>query len=126
MFCTACGSKNEYHAAFCPQCGEPPTGSADAPSNRKAANPASLNKSRAWDQRPFEPLIDSKVAAKYLGFSPLSVRRMAHAKRIPAIAFPIGNSGKNLYRFRLSELEAFVKTLERSPAQNENRKQKIQ
>ena len=43
----------------------------------------------------------------------LTVRRMAHAGQLPAIAFPY-SSGKHTYRFRLSELELYVNGLRRS------------
>ena len=66
--------------------------------------------------RPQEPLVGLRLAAEYLGMSKLTVRRMAHAGQIPAIAFPHSN-GKHTYRFRFSELEAFINGLRR-PAES--------
>lgn len=62
--------------------------------------------------RPKEPLIGLRAAAEFLGMSPLTVRRMVYASRLPAIAFPHVD-GKHTYRFRLSELESFVNSLRR-------------
>jgi excisionase family DNA binding protein len=63
----------------------------------------------------FEPLIRAKEAAKYLGFAELTVERMARAGRLPSIAFPVGKTSKYTYRFRISELAAYVDTLQRHP-----------
>jgi excisionase family DNA binding protein len=57
-----------------------------------------------------EPLIGADEAAKYLGFSPLTVRRMAHEGRLPSIPFPRGK-GKYQHRFRISDLKAYVEML---------------
>jgi excisionase family DNA binding protein len=62
--------------------------------------------------KQLEPLINAVDAAKYLGFAPLTVRRMARSGRIPSIAFPVGNAGKHLHKFRMSDLETYVKSLE--------------
>jgi len=62
--------------------------------------------------RTKEPLVALRAAAEYLGMSSLTVRRMAHAGQVPAIAFP-RSRGKHTYRFRLSELEAYVNSLRR-------------
>jgi excisionase family DNA binding protein len=62
-----------------------------------------------------EPLISANEAAQYFGFSSLTVRRMAHAGRLPSIAFPVGNTGKCTHRFRISDLKAYLNTLERHP-----------
>lgn len=67
-----------------------------------------------------EPLINAREAAEYLGFSSLTVRRMAHENRLPSIAFPVGRTSKCTYRFRASELKAYLTTLERKPSQNNN------
>jgi excisionase family DNA binding protein len=69
------------------------------------------------DELQIEPLIKAEEAAEYLGFSPLTVRRMAHDGRIPSIAFPVGKTGKYTHRFRASELTAYLTTLERKPVQ---------
>ncbi len=63
--------------------------------------------------QPLEPLINANEAAEYLGFSSLTVRRMAHEGRLPSIAFPRGRTGKFTHRFRVSELQEFLSTLER-------------
>lgn len=63
--------------------------------------------------RQMEPLIGAAEAAEYLGFSPLTVRRKAREGKLPSIAFPLGNTGKYLHKFRKSELEAYVNSLER-------------
>lgn len=67
----------------------------------------------AYAERPMEPLIGATEAAEYLGFSPLSVRKMAHAGVIPFFAFPYGR--KITRRFRVSDLEAYLATVERNP-----------
>jgi len=63
--------------------------------------------------QPLEHLINANEAAEYLGFSSLTVRRMAHEGRLPSIAFPMGRTGKFTHRFRVSELQTFLSTLER-------------
>jgi len=60
-----------------------------------------------------EPLIDAKGASAYLGFAPLTIKRMAHRGDLPTIAFPIGATGKFLYKFRLSDLQRHVESLAR-------------
>ncbi len=72
----------------------------------------------AYIDKPIEPLIGAKEAAEYLGFAPLTVRRMAHDGRLPSIAFPQRN-GKFLHRFRVSDLEAYLTTLQRKPNQSD-------
>jgi hypothetical protein len=62
-----------------------------------------------------EPLIDAKVASAYLGFAAITVLRMARAGKLPTIAFPIGKTGKYLYKFKASQLEAYVESLTRLP-----------
>ncbi len=62
-----------------------------------------------------EPLIDAKAASVFLGFAPITVLRKARAGKLPTIAFPIGKTGKFLYKFRLSQLEAHVDSLTRIP-----------
>ncbi len=64
--------------------------------------------------RSTEPLVGVRSAAEFLGMSKLTVRRMAHARQLPAIAFPY-SSGKHTYRFRMSELESYVNSLRRAP-----------
>lgn len=75
-------------------------------------------KNFTYIDRPMEPLIGPKEAAEYLGFSSLTVRRMAHKGQLPSIAFPHGR-GKFLHRFRVSDLKAYLATLERCPIQEE-------
>lgn len=65
--------------------------------------------------RPFEPLIDAKEAAKYLGFSVKTVCKMARNGRLPSFGFPMGRSGKHLHRFRVSELKTYLASLKRGP-----------
>jgi excisionase family DNA binding protein len=55
-----------------------------------------------------EPLIDSDEVAKCLGFAPLTIRRMAHRGQLPAFKFPFGKTGKFFYRFRRSDLVAYI------------------
>jgi excisionase family DNA binding protein len=64
---------------------------------------------------PLEPLIDAKEAAKYLGFSVVTIKRWAHQGKIPRLAFEIGTTGMYTYRFRASELKKFLSTLEQQP-----------
>lgn len=74
---------------------------------------------KSLDELQIEPLINATEAAEYLGFSSLTVRRMAHDGRIPSIAFPVGKTGKYTHRFRASELTAYLTTLERKPIQSQ-------
>lgn len=78
-----------------------------------------------YAEPPMEPLIGAGEAAEYLGFSSLTVRRMAHDGRLPSIAFPLGKdklgNQKYLHRFRVSDLKAYLATLERRPVQQEDR-----
>jgi excisionase family DNA binding protein len=69
-----------------------------------------------------EPLIDSEEAAKYLCFSPLTIRRMAHAGKIPSVAFPCGARGKFTHRFRVSDLAKYVASFSRNPQPKEEEK----
>ena len=62
--------------------------------------------------RQLEPLVGAVEAAEYLGFAPLTIRRMARRGILPSIAFPMGDTGKYMHKFRMSDLEAYVKTLE--------------
>ena len=62
--------------------------------------------------RHLEPLVGAVEAAEYLGFAPLTIRRMARRGILPSIAFPMGDTGKYMHKFRMSDLEAYVKTLE--------------
>jgi len=58
----------------------------------------------------YEPMLSSAEAARIIGFSSLTVKRMAAKGRLPGYAFPCGN-GKFTYRFRLSELSDYLKSL---------------
>lgn len=49
-----------------------------------------------------EPLVDAKVAGKFLGFHPDVVRSMAKKKQLPCYCYGLGS--RTYYRFRLSEL----------------------
>lgn len=60
-----------------------------------------------------EPLVNAKTAADYLGMHPRQVTRMASLGRIPYVGFPMGRSGRILYRFRMSELQAYTESLYR-------------
>jgi Helix-turn-helix domain len=60
-----------------------------------------------------EPLIDADAASKYLGYKPITMLRMAKQGQLPSVALPIGKSGKFRYRFKVSELEAYVESLSR-------------
>ena len=63
-----------------------------------------------------EPLVDDIAASSYLGYKPITVLRMAKKGLLPTIAFPIGTTGKFRYRFKMSQLEAFVESLSRPVA----------
>jgi excisionase family DNA binding protein len=67
-----------------------------------------------YDERPMEPLITADEAAEYLGMAPSSVRKWAREKLLPSIAYPRGK-GKFIHRFRVSELKAYLATLEWKP-----------
>jgi len=72
-----------------------------------------------------EPLIDCKEAAVILGFSPIMVRRLAHDGQLPSIAFSFGKKGKFRYKFRVSELQAYLKSRSRSPRGTGERQQRL-
>lgn len=57
----------------------------------------------------------SSVNLRHLGFAPIAILRMARAGKLPTIEFPIGSTGKYLYRFRLSQLQAHVESLNPLP-----------
>jgi excisionase family DNA binding protein len=57
-----------------------------------------------------ERLIGAEEAAEYLGFSSLTVRRMAHEGRLPSVPFPRGR-GKFQHRFYMSQLRSYVESL---------------
>ena len=63
-----------------------------------------------------EPLVDAKVASRYLGFNPITILRMAKARKLPTIPWPIGKTGKFVYKFKMSQLEAYVESLSRPAA----------
>jgi len=63
-----------------------------------------------------EPLVDADAASAYLGYKPITVLRMAQKGLLPTIAFPIGTTGKFRYRFKMSQLEAYVESLSRPVA----------
>jgi excisionase family DNA binding protein len=75
------------------------------------------------NDQPLEPLIGANVAAEILGFSALTVRRMAHDGRLPSYAFPRGKdkngNEKYLFRYKASELNDYLDSLRRKPVQNE-------
>jgi hypothetical protein len=61
-----------------------------------------------------EPLIDEFAASAYLGFKPITCLRMAKRGQLPAVAFPIGTTGKIRYKFRLSELRVYAASISRA------------
>jgi hypothetical protein len=61
----------------------------------------------------YEPLIEAGEASKFLGFKPITIKRMAQKGLLPTIPFPIGKTGKYRYKFKLSKLEAYVESLSR-------------
>lgn len=65
-----------------------------------------------------EPLIGPDEAAEFLGFSSMTVRRMAHDGRLPSIPFPT-KDGKYRHKYRLTELQGYVESLRR-PVQSEH------
>lgn len=67
-----------------------------------------------YTEQQVEPLIGSNEAAEFLGFSAMTIRRMAHDGRLPSIAFPT-KDGKFRHRYRLSELQNYLNTLQRRP-----------
>jgi predicted DNA-binding transcriptional regulator AlpA len=62
-----------------------------------------------------EPMIGIPEAAAILEMSQSTVRRMASEDQVPVVAFPYGIHGKRIYKFRASELEAWMKSLRRGP-----------
>jgi excisionase family DNA binding protein len=116
MVCTSCDSKTESGPNFCGNCGKSLAGSPGQSGIRTImaqSKPLSSTQHASWGQPRFERLIGPEEAAEYLNCSPLTVRRMAHSARIPAVAFPAGR--RRIWKFRLSDLEAHMKTLEQKP-----------
>ncbi len=68
--------------------------------------------SPAGDSTP-ESLIGADEASAYIGFKPITILRMAKKGLLPRIPFPVGKTGKFRYKFRMSELEAYVESLAR-------------
>lgn len=56
-----------------------------------------------------EPLVDTKTAARYLGFSEVQVRRMAKAGMIPCVPFKADK--RTVYKFRISALQAHTQAV---------------
>lgn len=76
-----------------------------------------LGRQMDWNNadKLIEPLVDVRSAAQFLRMAELTVRRKARAGQLPAIAFE-HPSGRHTYRFRMSELDAYVNGL-RKPTQ---------
>jgi hypothetical protein len=69
-------------------------------------------KSTSIDQ-PMEPLVEAKEIAVLLGIkSPLTVLRYARSRKLPSYECPYG-ARKVQYKFRVSEVEAHIRTLAR-------------
>ena len=60
-------------------------------------------------QKRHEPFVNAEKAGEYIGYSAVTLRRLAKAGTIPALGIPSG--GKTLWRFRLSELDEYVQAL---------------
>jgi hypothetical protein len=61
-----------------------------------------------------EPLIDAEAASAYMGFEPITMLRMAKCGVLPTIAIEIGTTGKFRYRFKMSQLAAYVEARARA------------
>lgn len=61
---------------------------------------------------PMEPLVEAKEISTLLGMAPLTVLRHAREHRLPSYECPYG-ARKIQYKFRVSEVEAYVRTLAR-------------
>jgi excisionase family DNA binding protein len=55
-----------------------------------------------------EPFVDSVVAGNFLGLAPRTMNEMARRGVIPA--YPFGTGVRKIWRFRLSELDQWMKT----------------
>ena len=62
---------------------------------------------------PTGRLLNCIEVAEFLGFTPLTVRRMAHAGKLPAIAFHAGPR-KTYYRFRAEAIEDYLAKIEQT------------
>ena len=60
-----------------------------------------------------EPLVEAKQIATFLGIAPLTVLRYARSRKLPSYEFPYGQTKKVQYKFRMSEVESYVRTLAR-------------
>lgn len=61
---------------------------------------------------PIEPLVEAKEIATFLGIAPLTVLRYARLHKLPSYECPYG-ARKIQYRFRVSEVEAYIRSLAR-------------
>jgi hypothetical protein len=71
------------------------------------------------DSIQLEPLLKAEDAARFLGMSIFTVKRMAHDGLIPSIAFPCGRSNKRTHRYRPSDLRAYIDGLQRAQQKEE-------
>jgi excisionase family DNA binding protein len=53
-----------------------------------------------------EPFVTPEEAAKFLGISPVTIKKMARLGHLPA--HPIGDGTRRRWRFRLSELASHM------------------
>ena len=60
-----------------------------------------------------ENLVDAKEISRMLDFRPKTILRMARRGDLPSVAIPIGKTGKFRRKFRLSEIDAYINSLEK-------------
>jgi predicted DNA-binding transcriptional regulator AlpA len=63
-------------------------------------------KDEVVSENDHEPLLDSEAVGKILGFSTVTVRRMAERREIPAIAF--GTSKRVVWRFSAAAIYRYI------------------
>jgi prophage regulatory protein len=79
---------------------------------RKPLQPPKADGPFAWTEKwmahdgVIEPLVSTGDVAKWIGFSNSTVHKYAAQGILPAVGFPIGNTGRVQYYFRVAEIES--------------------
>lgn len=61
-----------------------------------------------FKSQEFEPFVKAEQAAEFLGFSPITVRRMSRDGELPCVRFARGRG--HVWRYRMSELAQYVQS----------------
>ena len=64
---------------------------------------------------PVEPYVDAQKAAAFLGVASRTLNELARKGEVPAYQWGLGNQ-RRTWRFKLSELDSYMKTKVGSPS----------